>query len=85
VPLRRLRCQSLIFLPIALRAWVLMAGEKLTIEPSPAAGQAGPEAVAEELEAGVLGEWREGTSPSRSLRTVRDGLPSYGSHSPALG
>ena len=31
------------------------------------------------------GEWREGTSPSRSLRTVRDSLPSYGSHSPALG
>ena len=29
------------------------------------------------------GEWREGTSPSRSLRTVRDSLPSYGSHSPA--
>ena len=24
------------------------------------------------------GEWREGTSPSRSLRTVRDSLPSYG-------
>ena len=32
-----------------------------------------------------LGEWREGTSPSRSLRTVRDSLPSYGSHSSALG
>ena len=32
-----------------------------------------------------LGEWREGTSPSRSLRTVRDSLPSYGSHSPAWG
>ena len=31
------------------------------------------------------GEWREGTSPSRSLRTVRDSLPSYGSHSPAWG
>ena len=31
------------------------------------------------------GEWREGTSPSRSLRTVRDSLPSYGSHSPAQG
>ena len=31
------------------------------------------------------GEWREGTSPSRSLRTVRDSLPSYGSHSSALG
>ena len=31
------------------------------------------------------GEWREGTSPSRSVRTVRDSLPSYGSHSPALG
>jgi hypothetical protein len=31
------------------------------------------------------GEWREGASPSRSLRTVRDGLPSYGSHSPAWG
>ena len=30
------------------------------------------------------GEWREGTSPSRSLRTVRDSLPSYGSHSPAF-
>ena len=28
--------------------------------------------------------WREGTSPSRSLRTVRDSLPSYGSHSPAF-
>ena len=31
------------------------------------------------------GEWREGTSPSRSLRTVRDSLPSYGSRSSALG
>ena len=31
------------------------------------------------------GEWREGTSPSRSLRTVRDSLPSYGSHSSAWG
>ena len=31
------------------------------------------------------GEWREGTSPSRSLRTVRDSLLSYGSHSSALG
>ena len=31
-----------------------------------------------------LGEWREGTSPSRSLRTVRDSLLSYGSHSPAF-
>ena len=31
------------------------------------------------------GEWREGTSPSRSVRTVRDSLPSYGSHSSALG
>ena len=30
-------------------------------------------------------EWREGTSPSRSLRTVRDSLPSYGSRSPAWG
>ena len=30
------------------------------------------------------GEWREGTSPSRSLRTVRDSLPSYGSHSSAF-
>ena len=30
------------------------------------------------------GEWREVTSPSRSLRTVRDSLPSYGSHSPAF-
>ena len=29
-------------------------------------------------------KWREGTSPSRSLRTVRDSLPSYGSHSPAF-
>ena len=34
--------------------------------------------------AGWGGEWREGTSPSRSLRTVRDSLPSYGSHSPAF-
>ena len=33
----------------------------------------------------VRGAWREGTSPSRSLGTVRDGLPSYGSHSPAWG
>ena len=33
---------------------------------------------------GDPGEWREGTSPSRSLRTVRDSLPSYGSHSPAF-
>ena len=31
------------------------------------------------------GEWREGTSPSRSVRTVRDSLPSYGSHSSAWG
>ena len=31
------------------------------------------------------GEWREGTSPSRSVRTVRDSLPSYGSRSSALG
>ncbi|MCP3911614.1 MAG: transposase, partial [Actinomycetia bacterium] len=31
------------------------------------------------------GEWREGTSPSRSRRTVRDSLPSYGSRGPALG
>ena len=39
------------------------------------------------IEAVVIdpGEWREGTSPSRSLRTVRDSLPSYGSHSPAWG
>ena len=36
------------------------------------------------LHPGVSGEWREGTSPSRSLRTVRDSLPSYGSHSPAF-
>ena len=32
-----------------------------------------------------FGEWREGTSPSRSRRTVRDSLPSYGSHRPASG
>src|ERR1700736_6546206 len=32
-----------------------------------------------------LSEWRGGTSPSRSLRTVRDSLPSYGSHRPAWG
>ena len=45
------------------------------------------EAKNEELKAplGEAGEWREGTSPSRSLRTVRDSLPSYGSHSPAWG
>ena len=36
------------------------------------------------LRRGDPGEWREGTSPSRSLRTVRDSLPSYGSHSPAF-
>jgi hypothetical protein len=28
------------------------------------------------------GEWREGISPSRSLRTVREPLDSYGSHHP---
>src|ERR1039458_6800059 len=33
VPLRRLRCQSLIFLPIAFFALALMAGEKLTKNP----------------------------------------------------
>ena len=33
----------------------------------------------------VPGEWREGTSPSRSVRTVRDSLWSYGSRSPAWG
>jgi hypothetical protein len=27
-----------------------------------------------------FGEWREGTSPSRSRRTVRKSLPSYGFH-----
>src|SRR6476619_3257475 len=32
-----------------------------------------------------FGEWREGTSPSRSRRTVRDSRPSYGSHRPASG
>jgi len=29
-----------------------------------------------------LGEWREGIAPSRSLRTVREPLNSYGSHHP---
>ena len=38
-----------------------------------------------DLTGSLRGEWREGTSPSRSLRTVRDSLPSYGSHSPAWG
>ena len=33
----------------------------------------------------ALGEWPEGISPSGSLRTVRDSLPSYGSHRPAVG
>src|SRR5689334_17935272 len=34
-----------------------------------------------------IGEWREGTSPSRSRSrgTVRDSRPSYGSHRPASG
>ena len=41
-------------------------------------------AAAAIVEAAWAGEWREGTSPSRSLRTVRDSLPSYGSHSPAF-
>lgn len=31
------------------------------------------------------GEWREGTSPSRSRRTVRDRLQSYGSHRTVVG
>src|SRR3954452_19534098 len=35
--------------------------------------------------ASIFGEGREGTSPSRSRRTVRDSLPSYGSHRPASG
>jgi hypothetical protein len=30
------------------------------------------------------GEWREGISPSRSLRTVREPLDSYGSHHPVV-
>ena len=54
VALRRLRCQSLICLPIACFALGLMAGEKLTKKASSATGQATPEGVAEKVEAGVL-------------------------------
>jgi hypothetical protein len=32
-----------------------------------------------------MGEWPEGVSPSGSRRTVRDSLPSYGSHRPVDG
>src|SRR3954453_3584300 len=35
--------------------------------------------------ASTFGEWRGGTSPSPSRRTVRDSPPSYGSHRPASG
>ena len=45
----------------------------------------GPLRVHVRCRAARPGEWREGTSPSRSLRTVRDSLPSYGSRSPAWG
>jgi hypothetical protein len=34
--------------------------------------------------ASFTGEWREGISPSRSLRTVREPLDSYGSHHPVV-
>ena len=55
-------------------------------DPPPALPQRRPQA---ELGAaprrGDPGEWREGTSPFRSVRTVRDSLSSYGSHSSALG
>ena len=53
--LRRLRCQSLICLPCAFFALPLMAGEKPVKSPSAALGQAAPEGVAEEIEAGVPG------------------------------
>jgi hypothetical protein len=33
----------------------------------------------------LSGEWREGTSPSLSRRTVRDSLLSYSSHEPIVG
>ena len=52
VLLRRLRCQSLICLPFAFFALALMAGESRRSPPTP--GQAAPEGVAEEVEAGVL-------------------------------
>jgi len=32
-----------------------------------------------------FGEWREGIAPSRSLRTVREPLDSYGSHHLTVG
>jgi len=32
-----------------------------------------------------FGEWREGIAPSRSPRTVREPLDSYGSHHPTAG
>ena len=54
VALRRLRCQSLICLPIAFFALGLMAGEKLTKKASSATGPPTTEGVAEKVEAGVL-------------------------------
>ena len=42
-------------------------------------------AINPRINAPTFVEWREGTSPSRSRRTVRDSRPSYGSHRPASG
>jgi hypothetical protein len=54
VPLRRLRCQSLIWRPFAFLAVALMAGRKLTKNPCRPFGQASPKGVAEEVELRVL-------------------------------